>query len=61
MFTLPFCGFRVRAVETLPDSGTAKGCDTEEPLLLEGFPEGGTSAARMDDSLDTISQLLRRP
>lgn len=44
MFTFPFCGFRVRAVETLPDSETAKGCDTEEPLLLEGFPEGGTSS-----------------
>lgn len=38
--TLSFFGFRVRPMETFPNSGTAKGCDTEELLLPEGLEEG---------------------
>lgn len=39
VYTLPFLGFRVRPRETAPDSGTAKGCNVEELLLLKGFTE----------------------
>lgn len=41
MYTLPVFGFRVRLMQTFPNSGTAKGCDTEALLLLEGLKEGG--------------------
>lgn len=53
--TFPFFAFRVRPMETLPDSGTAKGCDTEE-LLLEGITGGQEwPAVRMDEGLDASS------
>lgn len=46
MCTLSFFGFRVRPMETFPNSGTAKGCDTEEMLLPEGLEEGGTGCCQ---------------
>lgn len=61
----PFSGFMVRPTETLPDSVMAKGCHTEELLLLGAFTEGrdrhlsGWTMARMP-ALSTrgLSQML---